>query len=334
MSVIDITYINLLSSQLQKFSRKKEYLYNLRCPYCGDSQKNKNKARGYFYRVKNDMFFKCHNCGVGKTLANFLKDNSPLLYDQYIMDRYKAGITGKGSNTPKPHLEFDTPKFTKTIFSELPTIASLDREHSARKYLEKRKIPIDFFTKLYYAEKFSEWSNKHNPNAQIKINDRRIVIPFISENNTIYGYQGRSLNPNSSLRYITATLDPSNPKIYGLNSVNKNKIVYVTEGPFDSMFLNNAIAMGGSDVNLHDIFNKEKTEIVMVYDNEPRNKQIVDKIEKSIDSGYSVVIWDDTIKEKDINDMYLSGKNVNKIVSTSTYSGLNAKVKLIEWKKV
>lgn len=334
MSVIDVTYINLLSSQLQKFSRKKEYLYNLRCPYCGDSQKNKNKARGYFYRVKNDMFFKCHNCGVGKTLANFLKDNSPLLYDQYVLERYKSGLTGARTNTASPKFEFDSPKFTKTIFSELPTILDLDDGHIAKVYIQSRKIPSKFLSKLYYADNFSAWVKNHSPDTTIQVNDKRIVIPFISENGTIYGYQGRSLNPKSNLRYITTTLDPTNPKIYGLDTVDKGKPVYVTEGPFDSMFLDNSIAMGGSDVNLYDIFGKETQKIVMVYDNEPRNKQIVDKIESSIDNGYSVVIWDNTVTEKDINDMYLSGKDVNRIVLACTYSGLNAKVKLMEWKKV
>jgi hypothetical protein len=332
MSVIDLTYINLLSNQLQKFSRKKEYLYNLRCPYCGDSSKNKNKARGYFYRVKNDMFFKCHNCGVGKTLSNFLKENSPLLYDQYIMERYKSGLTGKGSNTPSPKFNFEKPKFNKTIFSNLQTIEQLDKEHPARKYLEGRKIPKKFLPKLYYTENFSEWVFEQNPGYKKQKQDERIVIPFISEDGTIYGYQGRSLNPKSTLRYITITLNSNYPKVYGLDSVDKNKTVYITEGPFDSMFLENSVAMGGADVNLGDIFDKSK--VVMVFDNEPRNKQIVDRILKSIDNGYSVVIWSDKIKEKDINDMFISGLDTNKIVQANTYNGLEAKVKLMEWKKV
>ena len=334
MSVIDVTYINLLSNQVQKFARKKEYLYNLRCPYCGDSSKNKNKARGYFYRVKNDMFFKCHNCGVGKTLGNFLKDNSPLLYDQYIMERYKSGLTGKGSNTPNPVFDFESPKFTKTIFSNLPTIEQLDKEHHARKYIEGRKIPEKFLSKLYYAEDFSEWIFEHNPEYKGQKKDRRIVIPFISEDGTIYGYQGRSLNPKSTLRYITATLDPTNPKIYGLDSVDKNKMVFITEGPFDSMFLDNAIAMGGADVNIEDIFDRAKTPIVFVFDNEPRNKQIVDRMQKCIDNGYSLVIWPNTVKQKDINDMFMDDLDVNRIVKLNFYYGLEAKIKLMEWKKV
>jgi hypothetical protein len=334
MSVIDITYINLLSNQVQKFSKKKDYLYNLRCPYCGDSSKNKNKARGYFYRVKNDMFFKCHNCGVGKTLGNFLKDNSPLLYDKYVFDRYKSGLTGKSSNTPNPTFKFDSPKFTKTIFSSLPTIESLEKEHVARKYIEGRKIPKKFLSKLYYAEDFSQWASEHNPEYAGKKNDKRIVIPFLSEGEKIYGYQGRSLDPKSNLRYITTTLDPKYPKIYGLDSVKTDRDIYITEGPFDSMFLDNSIAMGGSDVNLDSIFKTKQVSFVFVFDNEPRNKQIVEKMQQCIDAGYSLVIWPSTIEQKDINDMVIAGINPKEIVQCNSYSGLEAKVKLMTWKKV
>ena len=79
---IDIHYINLISHQLEKFSKKKNDLYNFRCPYCGDSRKNKNLCRGFFYSVKSNMFFKCHNCGMGRTLANFLKDYNINLYNE------------------------------------------------------------------------------------------------------------------------------------------------------------------------------------------------------------------------------------------------------------
>ena len=115
MSFIDVKYVALVSPQLQKFTKKKESLYNFRCPYCGDSRKRKDKARGYIFKVKNDLVFKCHNCGVGRTFTNFLKDQNQILYDQYVLERYKEGLTGKGSNTPNPTFNFQEPKFFKEI---------------------------------------------------------------------------------------------------------------------------------------------------------------------------------------------------------------------------
>ena len=36
-----------------------------------------------------------------------------------------------------------------------------------------------------------------------KIKEARLIIPFIDENKNFFGYQGRSLDPNSKIRYIT-----------------------------------------------------------------------------------------------------------------------------------
>ena len=157
MSFLDIKYINLISPRLTLFSRKKADLYNFRCPYCGDSKKRRNKARGYLFKIKNNFTYKCHNCGVGRSLANFLKDHDVNLYDQYIMEKFKEGSTGKGTATPNPKFNFSKPKFVKTD-TDLEKISDLNTSHPARVYLEKRGIKdLDYF---YYCPKFKEWTNK------------------------------------------------------------------------------------------------------------------------------------------------------------------------------
>ena len=155
---------------------------------------------------------------------------------------------------------------------------------------------------------------------------RASSISFLSLN--VFGFQGRSLSPDG-LRYITVLLQEDQPKIFGLDKLDYEKTTYITEGPFDSMFLSNAIAMAGADVSLPvGIHN-----CVFVYDNEPRNKQSIDRIARHISDGDSVVIWPSTIKEKDINDMILAEHSVQEIVSSCTYSGLTATLKLNDWRK-
>lgn len=333
MSYIDTKYINLISPQLTKFTKKKEHLYTFRCPYCGDSSKNRNKTRGYFYQKRSDYFFKCHNCGQGRTLANFLKDNSPSLHDEYVMERYKEGLTGKATNTPDPKFNFKPPVFKKNersedenIFSNLKKISDLNTIHPAKAYLTNRKIPEKYFSNFYYVEDFNAWACLENTQQE-----SRIVIPLFTTEGKVFGYQGRSLDKNTKLRYITTILDKGYPKVFGLNNVNPTEKIYVTEGPFDSLFLQNAIAMCGSDVTLDQFkFN----DVVYVLDNEPRNKQIVDRYEKLIDQGKCIVIWHPEIKEKDINDMAMAGRDVQRVVEYSTYQGLEAKIKLTCWKKV
>ena len=330
MSYIDVKYIGLISPQLEKFSKKKDSLYNFRCPYCGDSKKHTNKTRGYIFKVKNDFVYKCHNCGLGRTFTNFLKDNCAHLHNQYVMERYREGLTGKNTQTKNPDFKFTKPEFQKKKTGiELEKISELNITHPARMYLDQRKIKeLDYF---YYCPKFKEWTNSQvDVFPNLKQDGPRIIIPLRDAEGNMFGYQGRSLAPKAKIRYITIMLDDSKTKIFGLDRIDQTKTVYVTEGPFDSMFLFNSIAMCGSDVNMSNFnFN-----LIYVFDNEPRNKEIVQKYIKTIDDGERVVIWPSGIVEKDINDMIMTGHNVQDVVESNTYQGLEAKLKLTEWKKV
>ncbi len=325
MSFIDAKYINLVSTRLSKFSRKKDGLYNFRCPYCGDSTKNKNKARGFIYKFKNDHNFKCHNCGTSKSFTYFLKDQDETLYKEYLLERYKDGLSGKGTVAPAPEFKFEKPNFTKPLF-DLPSISKLNTSHPAREYLSNRKIPEEFFSQLYFAEDFNDWAGISNTNRE-----SRIIIPLLSKQKKLFGYQARSLDPNSKLRYLTTILDKRYPKLYGLDRVDHDKRIFIIEGPFDSMFINNSLAMCGADVALDKEIYPNR---VFVFDNEPRNLEIVKRYEKMIDSGELVVIWPKEVCEKDINDMFLANIDVNRVIQCNIYGGLEAKIKLYQWKKV
>ena len=333
--MIDILYTNLVAARLDKFKKIKEGTYNFRCPYCGDSQRYKNKARGYLFTKNSGLVYKCHNCGVGRSFSNFLKDNANDLYDEYLMERYKAGTTAKkgihgGFNAPEPKLDFQKPTFKKK--GDLDNIQSLNISHPAKKYIIDRKIPEKYFSDLYYAENFCTWVNTQKPTFKNVNKDHpRVIIPFIDENGEWFGFQGRSLNVKDKLRYITIMLDDSRTKVFGLDRVDFKKTVYITEGPFDSLFIDNAIAMAGADIDWKLIDNKDA---VFVFDNERRNPEIIKRMAQVIDKGYEVVIWPTHLIEKDLNDMTISGHNVQSLVEFNTYDGLEAHVKLSEWKKV
>lgn len=334
MGFIDLKYIGLVSSRLQKFSKKNEKLYNFRCPYCGDSQRSKNKTRGYLYQLKADYNFKCHNCGVSKSFGNFLKDIDTVLHKQYVMDKYKEGKTGKSTNTPTPKFDFDKPVFKKKYNINLPKISDLNDDHPAKIYLKNRKIPEKRLNQLYYCNDFKKWTNeqKHTFDS-IEKDESRIVIPLFN-NGEFFGFQGRSLNPNSKVKYITIILDDRHPKIYGLDDIDWKNNVYIVEGPFDSMFIDNCIAMVGADLNKMFLLSNYEVNFVMIYDNEKRNKQIVERMEKAIDCKLPLVVWPNSLKEKDINDMVMSGLDINSMIKSNTYIGLEAKTKLISWKRV
>ncbi|ADO98796.1 DNA primase subunit [Eurybiavirus PHM1] len=329
MSYLDTKYINLASASLQKYKKVKNGLWTFRCPYCGDSKKNKNKTRGYIFQVKGDHVFKCHNCGITRSFSNFLKDQVPHVYDEYVMERYKEGTIGK--NVPKPDLTqfISKPKFDKKTI-DLEPLSRLNNFHVAKKYILDRGIPENKLDRLYYCPNFKEWTNtqKHTF-SDITNDEERIIIPLNDTDGNLIGFQGRSLSPNAKMRYITVMLNEDAPKLYGLDHINKNETIYIVEGPLDSFFLENAVAMCGSDV---DIRSFGWSDYIWVYDNEPRSRQITNKISKSIDAGDAVVIWPRSIKEKDLNDMVTSGINVKNVIQSNVYQGLKAKLQLSSWK--
>ena len=323
MDLIDTKYIGLVSSRLSKFKKVKADLYNFRCPLCGDSQKQKNKARGYIYAKKADANYKCHNCGASTTFSNFLKTLDSTLYKQYIFEKFQTRNTGKGSIFEEPKLEFKKPVFRKKL--DLPKASEVK---IAKQYLENRKLDS---TKFYYTDKFKEWTNTQKQTFDyIGKDEPRIIIPMYDDEQKMIGFQGRSLIPNS-VKYITIMIDEDAPKIYGLDQVNQEKPIYIIEGPFDSSLVENSIAMCGADV---DIGSLGWSDYIYVYDNEPRSREITDRIRKTIDRGDKVVIWPTNIGEKDVNDMILGGHDVMDMLKSNTYSGLKAKIKFNNWKKI
>jgi hypothetical protein len=323
MDLIDSKYIGLVSVRLEKFKRVKADLYNCRCPICGDSQKNKTKTRGYLYQIKNNTNYKCHNCGVSLSFNNFLKQIDPMLHKQYSMEKFKEGFTGKNFVVEEPKFEFSKPKFTKKL--DLPKAAEVP---AAREYLEKRKLNPE---KFYYAENFKKWVNQQKHTFEnINKDESRIIIPMYDVDNNLIGFQGRSIE-SSYNKYITIMLVDDAPKVYGLEKIDSQKPVYIVEGPFDSTFIKNAVAMCGSDI---DIRSFGWSDYIWVFDNEPRNREIINRISKTIDRGDKVVIWPTSIKQKDINDLVIAGYDPENMLESNTYSGLEAKVKFNEWKKV
>lgn len=341
MNPIDLKYAGILSVRLERYSIKSQnpYKANCRCPICGDSQKSKIKARGWVLEKDNLALFYCHNCNASMSLRNLLKVVEPALYNEYVMD---VGINKHKRREELPKLKpIDTltqkqPAFKKkgSPLLKIKKVSTLDPQHFVKKYIASRKIPTAQQYKLYYAQKFNAWVNELIPGKMPEdMDEPRLILPFIDASGNVFGFQGRSLRA-SSLRYITIMLDESMPKIFGMESVDYNKKYYVVEGPIDSLFLSNAVAMAGADGNGNGIRNVENA--VFVFDNEPRNKEICQRMEACVNKGYSVCIWPKNMLDKDINDMILSGMSqadIELIIDNNTYKGLTGKLELSYWRK-
>ena len=325
MDLVDLKYIGLVSPRLSQFKKVKPNLYNFRCPLCGDSKKQKNKTRGYIFphSKSQNFLFKCHNCNSSMSFGNFLRQLDAVLHKQYVFERFKNGQVGRSTLVEEPTFNFSPPKFKQKL--NLPKASENSR---ASEYLKKRKINP---TKFYYAEKFKAWANSQKKTFDsIEKDHARIVIPLFYKD-TLIGFQGRSLDPWIQPKYLTVMFNDDAPKIYGLDNIRRDAPVFVTEGPFDSTFLLNSIAMCGAD---GDVGKWGVSTPVWVYDNEPRNKEITTRISNTIDRGDSVVIFPNNVREKDINDMVLAGHDVQSMIELNIYSGLKAKLQFNTWKKI
>lgn len=323
-------YLLLASSQLGQFKKKDNNLFNFRCPYCGDSQRNRTKARGYVFQIENSLIYKCHNCGVGTTVPKLIKYIDEELYHEFCTEAYRTEVPKKNDV-----LTSDTKKMLKSApvkIRGIKKVSQLAHDHPVKKFVISRKIPSDKHYLLYFAPKFYKFVNTLIENKFPSLNGDhpRLVIPFYNEKNELIALQGRAFG-NEVPKYITIKVKDSADKIYGTERVNWNQRVFVVEGPIDSLFLFNSIATAQSDLRVY------KDNVVLIPDNEPRNAEVIKQIEKYINENFDVVIWPPNIKEKDINEMILSGKTEREVKDTivqNTYNGLLARTKLSQWKKV
>lgn len=350
---VDYKYANIVSSRFDrnKIVSNSPLKINFRCPICNDSNKNRSKARGWILQLDNTIRYYCHNCNVSLSFKSFLKNVDYNMYGEYVSEKFfnknKKENINSFFSAEKYHektLETSINTYEDIHLDKIQKITDLEDTHPAKEYALRRKIPTNKIEMLYYAPKFKNWVNSIIPDKfnmtdknGKKIKDEpRLIIPFKDLNGVMFGFAARSFDPKSELRYISIMLDPKQSKFFGLDKVDFNKTYYVVEGAIDSFHIENSLAMAGADANVKILENKNN--MVIVYDNEPRNLQIIQKMKNDIKCGHKIVIWPSNIEQKDINSMIVNGsmseKDVNNILQNNTFQGLFAEIQLNKWKKV
>ena len=331
---VDIQYAQMLSGRLDQFKIKhtNPYKINFRCPICGDSQKSRSKARAWLLERDNKFSFYCHNCNASQGFSYFLKGQDMQLYNDYVADKFvgKANNTIKDTKQDDDKFKTKAPVFNKTNpLAKIKKVSQLKHDHPIKRYINQRKIPPSHHYRLYFARKFKTWINEIIPGKfqSVKHDEPRLIIPFLDERGNCFGVSARGFDPEG-IRYITIMLE-DRPKIFGLDKVDQTQIYYIVEGAIDSFFLSNAISMNGAEGNS----NSANDNAVYVFDAEPRNKEICNRMEKVIKNGHKVCIWPSDIDGKDINEMFLAGLNPERIIEENTYYGLTAELKLAAWRK-
>lgn len=335
--MIEETYIQNIAGSVRNFKKTGPLKYKFSCPICGDSKKYRSMARGNFYMYKGEWMYNCYNCGKSYPFGKFLELYFPDLYDDYIFDKFGYSKKKKKSDYELPVMKREKPKFKSLLLSGddiMPLNAAM--EHEAVEYLKSRDMTDEMIDSLYYTENFAKWVNDTLIPNKFKNTDRpdpRIVIPFLSLDNRLIGVQGRSTQKDIEKRYRYMTIKlihEDEPLLYGLDKVDQSKDVFVLEGPIDAMFIDNAVAWAGGSLDKVD----GVLYPILVWDNEPRNKDINKQIQKAINIGHRIVVWPKNNHKKDINDMILAGMEIDaKYLKENTYKGLEAQLMFDQWRK-
>lgn len=329
-------YIHLLAPRLKLFHRVKHQQWAFRCPVCGDSKKNPSKTRGGIYLPSKatQYVMGCFNCGASMLFSNFLKLQDPYLFNEFIVEKYQATQDAVPKSEQKLDVVEEQQPKKRLQLKELECIADLADDHPAVKYLKKRKITEKHFKRLYFVLRFKkfelEWRGEK---VYSSLQDHpRLIIPFFDRQGNITRLSARAFG-NEQPKYIFMKVKDNASRVFGLDTVDASKEVLVLEGPLDSLFFDNAIAVGSADLVVPEL--REYKKVVLVPDNQPRNPEVCKAIRKMVESGYPVCLWNESWG-KDINDMILNGHSVDDIsalIRASTVSGIAAKLKFNQWIK-
>lgn len=339
MNHIDLKYTSMLSGHLEgyKMVHQNPLKINFRCPLCGDSQTNRSKQRGWIIEGDNQFaFFHCFNCGVSYSLAKFIEEINPTLHAEYVRER---SVEKYRENAPIPKLENRPVSTSESIPQRkmrLKKISQLPADHPVKKYIISRKIPSSTHYRMFFAPKFVQWINQIvSEDQKLKMSEhQRIVFPLIDKDGKVGGVNARALDDNS-LRYIVIKFRSDAPKVFGLEQVDFTQKYYVVEGPIDSLFLPNSIAVAGTNFDQSVLENRENAMIVV--DNQPRNKEVVRQTRQLIDQGFNCCIWPEGIDGKDINQLVIDGMSVDQVkqmIDQNTYKGLLAQLHFNRWRKI
>jgi hypothetical protein len=342
MNFIERKYILLLSSKLERFKEIRANLYNFRCPFCKDSEKNKYKARGYIYSRKDEAVYKCHNCGRSHSLQVFLQLLDPNLFAQFKVENFENKFGSPKKN--KLFKENVADQFIKQRISKplkhcvkLSEIEEGNELYVVKQYAISRKIPPKFFSYLYAT---SSLNNISKEIANVK--DRKfpdfpvLVIPFFTWNGKFDYIQCRALTNNAEFRFTTFEVNESGLKVWGIPWIDWTEPVHVFEGAIDAMFVNNAIAIAGaSDTKFIQwiLTKKRKDEIIFCFDNDyKKNPQVLKIVEKRIDDGFKILLFNKQFKWKDMNAAittgYWSMPKLNSYIQNRVFYDLKAKLEL------
>jgi len=284
--------------------KKYQNVFNAECPICKEG-KSAGRSRRLFY-FPNKQYFYCHNCVESWRPFEWVKEVTGWTFPEIVKrNKEKEGVI-QVKKVVAPHKQAkqlveipDLPESSIDLTDERQVKFYKDNKfvNLALEYCNKRRLltAVNSCKRFYLS-------------LEDKVHKNRLVIPFISENSKVNCYQTRALTENQFPKYLTKF---GEKELFGVNNIRSEiPYIFVFEGPIDSMFVKNGVAMaslaptGHQIQQLNNLFGYEQ---IWVFDNDKNNKQTSKKIEKYIKEGKKIFIWPKEFQKfKDFNEICCS----------------------------
>ena len=281
---------NILNTYFKDVYETNDY-FNFRCNYCGDSQKSKYKKRGYIIKESSGWYYKCHNCGKSAGIMWWMKTEFPVNFKLFISRCLKN--SREEENTKQIYKNIKTQK--KTEYDEkglTKTFKNVMKFDVAIEYCENRKIPKEVYSTWFYCDegKFRG----------------RLIIPFYNDKHKIHYYQGRAILPGVEPKYDSRKGSGLN-SIYNYYLVDCDEWVTILEGPIDSSFVENSVALTGVHKSFNDDLMNKFTKKRYLLDNDRDGRKASLTL---LMNGEKVFNWKKFLKDYDCDSV----KDVNEFI--------------------
>lgn len=296
--------------------------YHCSCPICMEGKSFGKKKRCWYIPAKDLIY--CHNCGWSSRPLKWIMQVGDLSRRD-IETEIEAGDYNIINLDKKKSYEIDLDNLIKDEMEDILPKNSIDLNNElqlsyykgnsvvikALNYIKNRRLdtcinsPKSFFLSL------CDTTHKN-----------RIVIPFYDENDKILFYQSRAFGGNlddnlENVKYLSKK--NAQKSIFNLNNI-KDEIneIFLFEGPIDSCFIENGVAVGGinpsSEKNFTELQESQLEcfklthDFIWMLDSQWLDEAAYEKTIKLLEKGEKVFIWPEKLgrKYKDFNELCVS----------------------------
>ena len=338
-----LEYASRLGLELKNFStvNPHSFIFSHDCEDFDTPRKAKKRAN--FFVKENSLIMHCYHCGVSAGFDNFLKGKNPALYKDYLMALYSGQRKPKPSTKSADHLAALQAEIkpivvpTKPLTDDLIFVSTLPETHPIRRYTASRCIPDEYLSRIAFVRNFHQYFSDHDLKQDAARKARykdlkptpRLVIPYYDQDDKVYMVTCRAFGaelPKYVYVYDEARRDT--PAIYGLWRTDTTKDFFVTEGQFDSMFIDNCVAVGGSNFAKNPWLLDRIDQAIIIPDADWKtNKHVKKSLEAAVRSGFRIAPLP-AGAGKDANDIIKSGQMtaeaLNKYLASNVMHGLRA----------